>query len=338
MILKTRVRRGLCLVGVLLVAAVEGTAGAPLAGAQGNAWFGWVVNSKSGTVSVVDLETLTIATTLKVGKTPRGIEAEDVDVATVASSGSQRIDFIDNRGDPFLFPLPGSPEDVALVEPNVVATLPGSDELAVLSEDMSVKLLKVGKRPLGVAYSGRKVDLIAVANSGDNTVSLLPRSDLTSSRVRAAQVVAVGKNPRDVAFSPDGKTLAVSNFKSRTVSIVDVGAATTTDLKVGKGPWGVDIWSKRKDVVVVVANFRSNSATLIKNGTAVDIKVGKRPIGAAISPDGTLAVIANSKSSSVSVIDIKTATVIGTVKVGKKPHGVSIGQKTKLRGARSNSR
>lgn len=341
-------RRGLWLGSLLLVAATEGTVAAPLAGTQrGDNWLAWVANSSSGTVSIIDLDTLTVVETIDVGKNPRGIVAEAVDVAIVASAGSSRIDVIDSRGeDPFLIPVGGAPEDLAIVGDRVVTTLPANNQLAIVSEDLSIDLIGVGQRPLGIAFSGAKYGLVAVANSRDNTVSLVPDLDLTAApRFRAAQVIAVGKEPRAVSFDAveadqgqltgfngDGGRLAVSSFKSRTVSIIDVQAGVIDEtFRVGKGPWGVDIWSDGAEVVVLVANYRSNTATLIKDGSAVDISVGKRPVGAAFTEDGALAVVTNSRSNNVSIIDVATEAVIGTVAVGKKPHGVAIGLETGAR-------
>jgi YVTN family beta-propeller protein len=48
------------------------------------------------------------------------------------------------------------------------------------------------------------------------------------------------------------------------------------------------------------------------------------PLGVAITPDGSLAYVANSTSSSVSVIDTTTHTVGPTVGVGAAPSGVAI--------------
>ncbi len=54
------------------------------------------------------------------------------------------------------------------------------------------------------------------------------------------------------------------------------------------------------------------------------MKVGERPFGVTIDAEGKRAYTANVASNDVSVIDIESRTVVGTVKVGKRPYAVAL--------------
>ncbi len=54
------------------------------------------------------------------------------------------------------------------------------------------------------------------------------------------------------------------------------------------------------------------------------MRVGERPFGVTIDADGKRAYTANVASNDVSVIDLESRTVVGTVKVGKRPHAVAL--------------
>lgn len=55
-----------------------------------------------------------------------------------------------------------------------------------------------------------------------------------------------------------------------------------------------------------------------------DIPAGENPYGIAINPDTDVAVVANEKSASVSIIDLNTQEVLSEILVGKAPRGVAI--------------
>lgn len=54
------------------------------------------------------------------------------------------------------------------------------------------------------------------------------------------------------------------------------------------------------------------------------IPLGSNPCGIAINPITDIAVVANEKSDSVSIVDLNTQTVLSTIPVGKAPRGVAV--------------
>jgi YVTN family beta-propeller protein len=121
-----------------------------------------------------------------------------------------------------------------------------------------------------------------VAMEETNSVKVF---DTQTNQVTGAPI-AVGKEPAEIAITPNGKTAYVTNFGSSSVSVID----TQTNQTVGPA-----------------------------------IKVGKKPVAIAITPDGTRAYIANEESKSVSVIDTATNQVIGSpITIGAEAGAIAI--------------
>jgi YVTN family beta-propeller protein len=79
----------------------------------------------------------------------------------------------------------------------------------------------------------------------------------------------VGKRPTDIAITPDGQKVYVTNFYDNTVSVIETANDTVKET----------------------------------------IDVGKAPVGVLITPDGSKVYVANSVGKSLSVIDAANDTV-----------------------------
>jgi YVTN family beta-propeller protein len=182
------------------------------------------------------------------------------------------------------------------------------------------------------AYAGRAY----VSNEDGHTVTVI---DTVSNEVVAT--IPVGKRPRGIQLSHDGRTLyvALSGLPKCPPSVPDeecakldrdvkadgVAAVDTTTMKVtrvfeaGSDPEQFDLAA---DGRLYVANEDSATATVLdtKTGKIVSrIPVGKEPEGVRVSPDGKYTLITNESDNSVSIIDNKTLKQVKHVIVGKRP-------------------
>jgi predicted alpha-1,2-mannosidase len=184
--------------------------------------------------------------------------------------------------------------------------------------DTAGPAIPVGSGPDGMTVADG--DLF-VANNNSNNVTVI---DTTTNQV--IKTVQVGSVAADVAATPDGKTVWVTNFGDGTVQPIDVATLTAgTPISVGSqperlavSPDGSQLW---------VANQGDGTVSDISLSTDTverTITVGAAPFGVAVTPDSTKVFITNGGSSTVSVIDAATGAVTATVPTGSDPQYVMI--------------
>lgn len=133
--------------------------------------------------------------------------------------------------------------------------------------------------------------------------------------------VGVGKEPVDVAITPDGSRAYVVNKGSNTVSVIGVATLSVIDnIVVGKEPAGIAI--APDGAYAYVSNFGDNTVSTIGIATESVIAntvVGKEPEGIAIAPDSRFAYVAQ-RSGGISVIDSNGFAAVGAIDDDPLPH------------------
>jgi len=111
----------------------------------------------------------------------------------------------------------------------------------------------VGGGPWGVAFSPTDKNVAALALSKGKMTARTDGSPAAKAKGNVVAIfvketptlVQVGKSPRGIAFTPDGKLLLVANFKSKSVSVIDVATkAVVATIPVGVGPYDVATTAK----------------------------------------------------------------------------------------------
>ena len=164
-----------------------------------------------------------------------------------------------------------------------------------------VATLKIGRQPSGIAINGAG-DLALVANRADNSISVLA---IDGKQVTLVDMVSVGDQVAAVAITPDGKrALAVKN----------------TTNKIG----------------VLSINGRK-----VVYHDDLDMPVGQFPYNIDITPDGTMAIVANTgnggrsdgHADALAIIDLssgKPPRVSGYVTAGDAPEAFAISPSGKI--------
>lgn len=209
-------------------------------------------------------------------------------------------------------------------------------------------LSPVGLNPQSVAFSPNVSDnfLVAVANSGDNTLSVYQLNATTNAFILVA-TPSTGKHPQSVAFSPlvSGQLFAaVANFGDNTVTLYRVNISSGVFKKIatrstGRHPVSVAFSPEVSGgkLLVAVANSADDNLSVYKvnpkTGAFKRIgtpSTGKRPVSVAFSPDvlGRLfAVAANYKGDNLSVYKVNSKTsvfkLIASPSTGKNPVSVA---------------
>jgi len=116
----------------------------------------------------------------------------------------------------------------------------------------------------------------------------------------------VYRSPYDLAFSPDGKTLAVSDRIAGCLCLVDVAAKKVAREVALKGqPTGVAWAPDGKKVYVAERNAGTAAEVDAGSGkVARRLKVGRRPVGVALAPKKGLLLACNTVEDDVSVVDL----------------------------------
>ena len=197
-------------------------------------------------------------------------------------------------------------------------------------------LLALGGTLLLAASFSAQAGRAYVSNEDGHTVTVID-----TDKNEVITTVPVGKRPRGLQLSHDGKQLfvALSGLPKCPPSVPDeeceklgrdlkadgVAAVDTKTLKVlkvfeaGSDPEQFDLGS---DGRLYVANEDSATATVLdtKTGKIITrVPVGKEPEGVRISPDGKWTLITNESDNSISIIDTKTLKEVKHVVVGKRP-------------------
>jgi YVTN family beta-propeller protein len=146
--------------------------------------------------------------------------------------------------------------------------------------------------------------------------------DTTSNKVIAT--IPVGNDPSQIAVSPNGRRVYVSNNSNQSVSVIDTGLeGVIATVPVGSIPEGLAI--DPSGARLYVANSGPNSVSVVDtatNAVTKTIDVGTTPFGLAVRPDGARLFVANRQDGNVSVIDTGTNAVAKTIDVGFSPKGM----------------
>jgi len=179
-------------------------------------------------------------------------------------------------------------------------------------------------------------DALFVVNGGDNSISVI---DTESLRVAGTIQIHDAAFPHHVYLSSDGSKMLVavpgSDLSGGHAGHSDMDMSTPGAVLLLDASNGATIKSRRLPVMNHNAIFSPNGLeiwTAQYNGFALvldpdtleqkgSIRVGNGPSEITFSVDGNYAFVANTQSSSVSVVDPNTKAVVNTIAVGNSPVG-----------------
>jgi YVTN family beta-propeller protein len=278
--------------------------------------FAYVTNADSNNVSVLDISTNTVITTVPVGTGPRGV--------ALSSSGTRVYvtNYISN--------------DVSVIDTvsnTVVATIPvspappdGKNSMGSVPAPSDLPLPPPGPMGIAVGPAGTRV---YVANTISGHVTII---DAVTNTVLSS--VISGSIPFGVAVHPSGNLVYVTNSGEDSVSVIDTATrAVLKKIPVGAQPYGIAVnpagtrlyvanhGSPEKDAVSVIDTA---THTVIANVGVTSLSIGSGPYGVAINPAGTRVYVTNSFSGYVAVIDPATNTMIDTIPAGNQPIGLGL--------------
>lgn len=173
--------------------------------------------------------------------------------------------------------------------------------------------------------------------SGDLTV-------IDSASRGVIATVPLGKRPRGIHASPDGKTIYVAlsgtpiagpdvdestlppaDHSKDGIGVFDV--ASNKLLKIiqgGSDPENFDVSKDGKYIYVSNEDVSGVSIIDIAAGKVVKtLQIGAQPEGVKVTPDGKLVFVTSEETSTLSVLDPDAGKIIATFKVGHRPRSIA---------------
>jgi YVTN family beta-propeller protein len=227
--------------------------------------------------------------------------------------------------------------------PRLYVTNEGSNDLSIVDvrTGQVVQTVAVGKRPRGVRLSPDHRRLyVAVSGSPVSppaTTDPLPPSDRSADGLvevdavtgKVLRTLACGRDPENLAVSPDGRLVAVSDEEAGEASIVEVASGKiVATIPTGAEPEGVGARPDGK--VFYVTSEDEGTVTVIDVPSLKAIATfpaGQRPRVAAFTSDGKLAIVTGEQSKTVTFVDAQLHKVLQTLHLPGalvKPMGVAI--------------
>jgi len=298
------------------------------------AWAGgakaYVGNFKDNTVSVVDTGSRQLIATVPVAAGPDGIVVarNDRQVFVSGASGSS-LSVIDTATDRIsdTIEVGKGPQGLATTPDGrwLLATVNGEDRLAIVdvaSHKVAASVPVPKPHTVTVSPDGAR----AYVSSQQPGSFALVVVDLGSRSVAAT--VPLEKTPRDLEFSPDGRTVYMTLAGVSAVQVLDVASnKVVAQIPTGVSPHVAHLFDGAKAGVVVVQGpgelMLFDPATQAPSGS---IAVGKQPHWVDILPGGRQAIVTNEGSNDVSLVDLGGGAPV-TIPVGNAPRKVAVQHK-----------
>jgi YVTN family beta-propeller protein len=258
----------------------------------------YVVNSTSGTISVIDTVSHAVIETIPVGYDPSAV--------AITPNGTEAY-------------VPNGDNTVSVIN---------------TASHAVTGTIKVGERcprELTISPDGTRAYLINLnRNFSSDTISVIDmvRHVVITTIEEEEDLMEEGKEDfTEVAITPDGTRIYV--ICEVTVIIIDTDSNQVIDtMEVGGYLYAVAITPD--GTKLYVANSDKNTVIAIDTAShevIATIPVGEKPQHIAITPDGTKVYVTNQVSATVSVIATANHVVIATIKVGDWPAGIAISRR-----------
>ena len=207
---------------------------------------------------------------------------------------------------------------VVLRDNNAVAVLNGTQVVNTA--------VTVGITPTAIA-ANPTTGLVYVANSGDNTVSIIENNAVVAT-------VGVGTTPNAVAVNPNNGYVYVANTGDNTVTVLSGTSIVSAAINVGVIPNDIAVNPTDDKVYIVNNGFNTNVGSIsILSGTQwlKNINVGNDPRAVDVNPQTGYIYVAGGRGETGTVAVLSDTLIIETfLPVGHSPGDIAINPTTDL--------
>ena len=296
----------------------------------------YVANSQGDDITVIDLPTQKVLTTIKVGPIVHGVCAQaDGRRAFATIESEHTLKVIDTKTNTVTdtIALGGQPNECAATSDGhyVVVPLLAPNNSAVIVDMTQKKIVKTieVRHPHNCFTPEGGSNTIVYCEARDNY--FIRRIDLTTMTV--TNDVKVAGDPRPFIVTADEKTLYTALSGLHGVAVIDIPHQTMSQIALPSMPWmackveppntpvhGIALTEDgRKLWITSVADAGIYVYDLATKKLGKKITVGECPNWISMSKDGRYAGVSNADSDDTSILDVRSEKEIARIKVGKAP-------------------
>jgi YVTN family beta-propeller protein len=138
------------------------------------------------------------------------------------------------------------------------------------------------------------------------------------------KTIKIGRYPRGIAVSSDGKTAYVAEMGGNRIHVVNLDDFSVSYIPIGSNPRAI-VLSPDDSMMYVTMNLSGKVASwnLSTNKAGKQVKTGEAARSLAISDDGSALFVINFKSDTVSKVRTSDMKTLQTIKVCNEPIGVT---------------
>jgi YVTN family beta-propeller protein len=296
----------------------------------------YVANSQGDDITVIDLPTQKIMTTIKVGPIVHGVCAQGDGrraFATIESEHTLKV--IDTGKNAVIdsIALPGQPNECAATADGkyVVVPLLAPANSAVIIDMAQKKIVKT--LPLKHPHN------CFTPEGGSNSVVYCEERDafrinrIDLKTMDYTNMVKVAGDPRPFIVTPDEKTLYTALSGLHGFATIDIANKMMTQTVLPPMPWmncrveppntpvhGIALTADgRKLWITSVSDSGIYVYDIASKTLGPKITVGECPNWISMSKDGKYAAVSNADTDDASILDAKSEKEIARIKVGKAP-------------------
>ena len=169
---------------------------------------------------------------------------------------------------------------------------------------------------LACALPAARAETAYVSDEAANAIHMI-----VAPRWVEAATIAVGKRPRGMQLSHDGRQLYVALGNDDRIDVVDLATRKVVD-HLPSGPDPERFVVSPDGRWLYVANENDNTVSFVdiaRRKIVHEVPVGAEPEGMAVSPDGHWVICTSESASLVHFIDAGSAKVIDSILVGTRP-------------------
>ena len=284
------------------------------------------VANKAGGVSVVNVGTGSIATTIPLTGSPAGMAASaGGGILYVAQSSANSVAVIDTGSNSVVATIPvGTTPMAVTVAPNgqnAYVVNVGSSSVSVIGTATNTVLstVPIAGYPTAIAVTPNSSYAFVVSPTSGK-VSVI---DTASNTVTAAWPTLPGAS--SLAFSADSATVYIASRVTNQVAVYNVTTGSLLQT-IGGLSYPDAIVLAPGGSTLYVLNLNASSVSVISTTTlavVAAVKVNTNPTAIGVSPDGTALYVVNMYANSMSVISTALSSIVSTVTNLASPYSVA---------------